>query len=767
MRKLAVILLFLLLPALASAEMRLELAADQVSVGGLLEARVAGLEEAEYRYTLFSEGKQLFQGEFVPQASGFYRPREAGDYLLQVTARTADGREETAERAFQVTSIPSCQITCDQETVRTGEALTFSVDVSGGVGDCVYTYSIFLGMERILRQESRDAQWAYTPGQAGPLRIEVEVTDAQGNAAFASCQAEALPGKGISLSGGQGLFYTQGGIQTWIIHAPGIWTAQVEGDFIHLAQTCGADGDPLTVLVEESQGQSRRGSLIVTAGETTVSFPITQSRENGVEEELRLSESGDFLFVDGGKQATWLEAAGEREFAVSASGDWTAQSDADFVALECLEETLRLRADENESDTARACLVTLQCGASQAYIHVFQAPAKRGAAVYSVSLSATEGVAYQDVVIAQVTTSAEAKALTVDADAWGAPMVFTPDAAQETENGLTWRVELPLQGSGEQCLLFSAENTYGAGAKQTARLSVTGEASGFAASSANLVSDKRAASLSLRVTAATTELELLDGQGQSMGRYTAAQAEIDRCIPDDPTGRYADWTLTLDAAAQPAFVKLGDATLPVIRQAAPKQALILYSQSDGWWKDKAYRHSTLEHSGCAIFALSHGLQLLGYTGEEILPENLAKAYAFCLLEGGTMNSTLVGHAGDDFGFKTRYDLYTNLNEILQKMNDGAVFSFAVVSGHIALAAGLSQDGSKIRIWDSAPSATMERIKGGQLYYQEEDGRFIPVASLDDIPGSRYYFETGAYGGLEYYLDASYVAKRGVRLIQRR
>ena len=81
-----------------------------------------------------------------------------------------------------------------------------------------------------------------------------------------------------------------------------------------------------------------------------------------------------------------------------------------------------------------------------------------------------------------------------------------------------------------------------------------------------------------------------------------------------------------------------------------------------------------------------------------------------------------------------------------------------------MVAGVTEDHSKFRIIDSAPSATLERIKGGQIYYRDETGAFIPIANLADFPGSIYYIETNAYGGLEYYLDASYVAKQGVRLI---
>ena len=70
----------------------------------------------------------------------------------------------------------------------------------------------------------------------------------------------------------------------------------------------------------------------------------------------------------------------------------------------------------------------------------------------------------------------------------------------------------------------------------------------------------------------------------------------------------------------------------------------------------------------------------------------------------------------------------------------------------------------LRIVDSAPSATWERIKNAQLYKQEADGSFTPITGLEQLPGIRYYPENNAFGGTTYWLEGSYVAKRGVRVI---
>lgn len=192
---------------------------------------------------------------------------------------------------------------------------------------------------------------------------------------------------------------------------------------------------------------------------------------------------------------------------------------------------------------------------------------------------------------------------------------------------------------------------------------------------------------------------------------------------------------------------------------------ILYSQKDGWWIDQKYSSSNLDASGCAIFTLAHALQLLDYKGEDIRPENLAKKYAFCLVDGGTLNQTLIGRTARDFGYKTQEELYKNKNTIRDKLNEGAVFTFAIVKGHIALAAGVDEEAGKVMIVDSAPSCTLERIQNGKMYYKTDDGKYQVISDLSEVPDTRYYFETDQYGGLIYYLDLDYVAKRGVRLIQ--
>lgn len=192
----------------------------------------------------------------------------------------------------------------------------------------------------------------------------------------------------------------------------------------------------------------------------------------------------------------------------------------------------------------------------------------------------------------------------------------------------------------------------------------------------------------------------------------------------------------------------------------------IYSQKDGWWKDKKYRHSNLGKSGCAIFALSHALSRMGITDDAALPQNLATKYAYCLIPNeGTSNELLINTAARDFGFQTKKQLINDAKQIAQLIQDGAFFSFSIARGHIAMVSGISEDGAMVKVVDSAPLATFERIVNAAPYYQMRSGAFRAALSLDDLPGARWYLETDEYGALEYYLPMEYVAKRGVRLIQ--
>ena len=197
---------------------------------------------------------------------------------------------------------------------------------------------------------------------------------------------------------------------------------------------------------------------------------------------------------------------------------------------------------------------------------------------------------------------------------------------------------------------------------------------------------------------------------------------------------------------------------------------VVYSQKDGWWYRKWYAKSygrDLQKAGCAIFTLSHLLQRMGFTGEEVQPEKLGKAYSnFYTDKGGTYNPGLIDRASKEYGFLTQKDLLKSTKEIAVSLRMGDRFSFGIVDGHIALADGISEDGTKVHVVDSAPGATFSRIQTlGSIFFRNEDGTFTEAAVPGDLPGIRWFFETQEYGGAEYWMSIDYCASRGMRLVR--
>ena len=104
--------------------------------------------------------------------------------------------------------------------------------------------------------------------------------------------------------------------------------------------------------------------------------------------------------------------------------------------------------------------------------------------------------------------------------------------------------------------------------------------------------------------------------------------------------------------------------------------------------------------------------------------------------------------------------------IREYLSQGAVFSFSVCRGHIALVSGPADDETMVHITDSAPGATFERIRNASVYILKRPGVYRAVRSPDQIPGMRWYMDTEEYGGAEYYMTLDYVSGRGVRLIMK-
>lgn len=591
----------LALAAPACAQTTLTASATQVTAGCVVDFTVGGESATGWRYTLLADGEVLFSHD-TPETFVSYLPREEGDYLLELRpvpdatpapGKSGKGRSKAtptpappvASVAFQVAPPLSISLAPHASSLRCGEPLMAQVGAEGGAAPyrCVYTVSA--GDQVVLRQAA-GTSWHWVPDAPGDYVLTVVLTDAQGAVAETASTVAVTDGPGLSAVPAGGSLPAVGGQQSYVIYAPGDWTASAEGDFITLEPAAGSSGQTLTITAPDAADALRRTSVTITSGQRSIEVPVYQSAGCGVDEELRLEPPAEPVTVDGLRHTAWLNASGSRSFTVSCDGAWTAETGADFLRLAQEDDRLTVTVESPDFHRLNSAVIEVHSASDTAYVHVFQPPA--------VSLD-----------------------------------------------------------------------------KPVEALSATA---------------------------------------------------------DDP-------------------------------------GMTLYSQVSGAWKDVRYDTSTLEHSGCAIFALSHALQYLGYSGESIHPAVLAKTYAFALLDGGTMNSTLIGHAGEDFGFKTRYDLYENLSTIRSRMEAGAVYSFSVASGHIAMIAEMSPDGSMFRVIDSAPSATWERIKNARLYRQLPDGTFVPVDALNELEGARYYVENGGFGALSYWLEADYVARRGVRLIQ--
>lgn len=675
--------------------------------------------------------------------------------------------------------LSACALEIDLSAAHISLGDTVEVKVLGAEGK-MCSYTLLHGKTEVFAQEAVPCHTGILhPRKTGDYTLTVACEGEEESVRFTVSQqvqlssdaAAPVAGTGIRTEGKMGTVFAQGDMRTVTVIAPGSWTARTDDDFITLYTSCGRDGDGLTFSVDKTE-EERTGTIFLTSGQDILSLAVRQVAEyqKTQEEELSFSEEEAFILADGETCAVYTLNGEETDVTVSASGEWEAVTEDEFLSFTVTEEGLSLWADENDTPAARTGCVTLLCGNAQAYVYVHQQPASAGAEVLAAYLNREEATAYQDTLLARVETGMDAKMLVISMA--GRTERYPAAAfAKEIDNALLWQVDLPAESAGEWDVLFAAEDEAGrSGEKKMCGLTVLPEEAAFVSESAVLTEVGSRYSISFTTTAAADQAVLQDENGAPLLTLSRQDGEITYAGPVGERERYIAWDVPLDKSIAPAFVRVGENAVPVsVRTVLTPSDITLFSQTDGWWQDKKYSISNLETSGCAVFSLSHALQLLGYTGEEITPERLAKTYAVALMKdgSGTMNSSLVGRAGDDFGFKTRYELYENPSTIRQKAAEGAVFSFSVVNGHIACVAAVSEDGQKCLIIDSAPSATFERKGDEPVYFLSQDGTFQLAHTPADIPGIEYCIETNSYGCGVYYLDMAYVARRGVRLIQPR
>ena len=282
------------------------------------------------------------------------------------------------------------------------------------------------------------------------------------------------------------------------------------------------------------------------------------------------------------------------------------------------------------------------------------------------------------------------------------------------------------------------------------------------------------------------DVTVTPGREGALGvRYTLTTPEGTVCNEKDATEHYtasfrpreeAEYTLTATVVYGKKDEESASVTIPVSGTAPVQQgADVVYSQKDGWWHSVIYRPKkpieTLEKGGCAIFSLSHILQRLGFSGEDVLPENLCvKNSRFYIPGRGTDNPGLILQASKDYGFTTQEDLIETEKGVADCLKRGDLLTFMIVTGHIAMADGISEDGQYVHIVDSATGATFERKDRwktkGHIFYQAEDGSFTEAMSADELPGIRWFFETEDYCGMAYWMDLHYCAHQGMRLVRK-
>jgi len=757
--------------AAASAQTSVELSTNVLCVGDRLLVHVRSDRE-KLSYRLMLDDEQLGTGAAVTAREAAFCPDRAGQYRLTVAE---EGGSDSPTVTFTVYDEPRLSLNVDQTHMQAGETMAVSAVVTGGAPQLLFRWSVWSGTECLYTIEGAEPDLTYVPFREGEYYCAVTVTDGLSHSVSAVSPVISVTGTGgIQVRGDMTRLPVQGGVRTFVIDSPGAWSAETDADFITLYDTCGGSGDSLSLYMGASNVGRRSGTVVLKSAGLQKRLLISQIEDiTEEEEEYLLGEPRSSLLPDGQRtvEVRLPSGGGQHMIKMDQVFGWTAESDEAFLTAQRNGDTLTLTAERNPGTLPRSAGVILRSGDMSAAVLVVQDGAARGADVREVLLSGDTGTAYQDMITATVRTDGDAESLTLTIGT-GSVTSFDRAQASAAADGLVWRIQVPLTGSGVQEWLFSA----GSGKKALARINVTGERPRFAQSAASVKTDGDALTAEVLTTQGTDRIEAIDEEGNVLTVFTPGTARVDRYLNEANAGRYARWVLALTGAETPARLRIGDETVPVLLKADTASSVqadeggepfVLYSQMDGTWRHKAYRKSNLEHSGCAIFTLSHALQLLGYRGDAILPERLAVTYAFCLVDGGTLNSTLVGNAGDEFGFKTRYKLYDKREEILRKFSQGAVFSFSIASGHIALTDRVSEDGRMCHIIDSAPSATFERIKGATpCLFNEKTGAYEPLAAPSDIPGVLYYIDTEGYDGAEYWLPTDYVVKRGVRLIQR-
>ena len=763
MRRLFLIILILMTVGIlhAGCETSVSLSADTLFCGQELDFEVDS-DRSLFIYTITLNDKKLFSSAESSNRVGAYIPTESGDYVLTVTATDKSGSDikDSVSEPFTVIGMLQCSVSIPSDRYILGESVKITAVNDLTTADTDFDFTVLRDDDIVWRQTGKSDTCDFHPSETGHYSVSCTLEHISGNRAESEeVSFDVLPGPGISYEGGTGVFYLYGGMQTFTIHSDGIWKAVCDDSHFILDRTAGADGDVINICAVPDGSDPVSGVLKITASDASLDIPLFIMSYDSKEEEIPLepepSDGSRVLVVAGKERSVTVAVESDHEWhPILEEGDARFSSDKDGLTIDL---------SENKTDHILFTHVRISDGTVDGHVSLFQFPEAEKPAITDIAPDKQSYTAYQDEITVTFSASSDTETVLLHTD-WGLDM--TADSTSASNSSGLWQIRMPAMNSGKKCVMLTPISADGINGDPvcTEVYIVPEESKAISAEAAQ----KDGIIYTTVITTSSTVSIILSNDREKV-LVERDNASVDHYIDTGNNGRYISWMIQSDSTDPFTQCRTGRSEIPVSLSKPENTAqtdanpIKPYDQLNGTWKYVPYKNSDLQTSGCAIFALSTALNILGHTDIETTPARLADKYRFCLVDGGTLNSTLIGNAGKEFGYRTRYDLYNSKQEVLTFFERGAVFSFSVVKGHIALIDRCSEDGSYFHVYDSALSATFTRIAGTEIY-QLIDGEYVPVESPDRIEGARFFIETNAFSGGQYWLKAEYALRRGLRLI---
>ena len=136
---------------------------------------------------VFVDGAEMDGRAFSEDAGFVYTPDAPGLYEVNVRVRDAQGNtiELYGGETHVYEAIAIHSVTADVEQCQTGEQIIWTVASAGGMDEIVYAYEVYCDGVLVETATSLEAQFVYTPMQAGAYTLQVTATDAGGESAQA------------------------------------------------------------------------------------------------------------------------------------------------------------------------------------------------------------------------------------------------------------------------------------------------------------------------------------------------------------------------------------------------------------------------------------------------------------------------------------------------------------------------------------------------------------------------------------------------------